>query len=55
MLDNTLRVIKDYRVRGMPTTFFIDADGVIQGVKIGFLLPSEMPDLLASIGVEWQP
>lgn len=54
-LDNTLRVIRDYRVRGMPTTFFIDADGVIQGVKIGFLLPSEMPDLLASIGLEWQP
>jgi len=54
-LDNTLRVLKDYRVRGMPTTFFIDADGIIQGVKIGFLLPSEMPDLLASIGLEWQP
>lgn len=54
-LDNTLRVLKDYRVRGMPTTFFIDAEGVIQGVKVGFLLPQEMPDLLASIGVEWQP
>lgn len=55
MLDNTLRVLRDYRVRGMPTTFFIDADGIVQGMKVGFLLPSEMPELLASIGVEWQP
>ena len=54
-LDKTLEVIRSYRVRGMPSTFFIDADGVIQAVKQGFLLQSEAPALLASIGLEWQP
>lgn len=42
-----------YRVRGMPTTFFIDADGVVQRVKIGPILSrAELGDLLAAIGVE---
>ena len=52
-LDRSLDVVKNYRVRGMPSTYFIDADGVVQAVKQGFLLENETPDLLASIGVEW--
>lgn len=52
-LDRTLDVVKNYRVRGMPSTFFIDANGVIQAVKQGLLLESEAPALLATIGVEW--
>ena len=54
-LDETSNVLRDYRVRGMPTTFFIDAEGVIRAVKVGLLLPSEASELLASIGVKWQP
>ena len=54
-LDNTFRVLRNYRVRGMPTTFFIDAEGIIQAVKVGFLLPAEASSLLADIGVSWQP
>ena len=54
-VDETLDVLRDYRVRGMPTTFFIDAGGVIQGVKVGLLLPSEAVTFLESIGVSWQP
>ncbi len=54
-LDKTLDVIKNYRIRGMPSTFFIDADGVVQGIKIGFITPAETKALLASIGVDWNP
>lgn len=54
-LDKTLDVIKNYRIRGMPSTFFIDADGLVQGVKIGFITPAEIRALLASIGIDWNP
>ena len=54
-LDETSDILRSYRVRGLPTTFFIDADGVIRAVKVGLLLPSEASELLASIGVKWQP
>ncbi len=54
-LEDTADVLRSYRVRGMPTTFFIDAEGIVRGVKVGLLLPSEAPALLASIGVTWQP
>ena len=54
-LDSTADVVRDYRVRGLPTTFFIDAAGVIQGVKVGFLLPAEAAQFMAGIGVDWQP
>ena len=54
-LDTTPEVVKRYRVRGMPTTFFIDADGVIRAVKVGGLTPAEAAESLATIGVTWQP
>jgi thiol-disulfide isomerase/thioredoxin len=54
-VQKTIDVVKSYRVRGMPTTFFIDAAGVIQAIKVGILLPDEAPALLARIGLEWQP
>lgn len=53
-LDTTRDVVRDYRVRGMPTTFFIDADGVIQAVKVGAVSRSELSELLVTIGVDWQ-
>ena len=54
-LDKTLEVLKRYRVRGMPTTFFIDAEGTIRAVKVGGLTPAEASENLAAIGVTWQP
>lgn len=52
--DTTRNVLnKVYRVRGMPTTFFIDAEGVVASVKIGPLTAGELTDHLAGIGVEW--
>lgn len=52
-LDTTRDVVRDYRVRGMPTTFFIDADGIIQAVKVGEVQHAELTELLATIGVTW--
>lgn len=34
-LDASMAVADRYNVRGLPTTFFIDGDGVIQGIWIG--------------------
>lgn len=51
-LDKTTDVIESYRVRGMPSTYFIDAEGAIAGVKAGFLLPEEAPALFGNIGVD---
>jgi cytochrome c biogenesis protein CcmG/thiol:disulfide interchange protein DsbE len=53
--DATAEVMRRYRARGMPTTLFIDAEGVVRAIKVGELLPSEASALLASIGVRWRP
>ena len=53
--DSTLEVMRRYRARGMPTTIFIDADGIIQGVWVGLITPGKAVELLADIGVSWQP
>jgi len=56
-LDRTREVLtRVYKVRGMPTTFFIDAEGIIQSVQIGPLLSAnQLAGQLKKIGVEWQP
>lgn len=54
-LDSTLNVLRNYRVRGMPTTFFIDAEGIVQGITIGLVSPQELQRQLAQLGVAWQP
>ncbi len=35
VLDTATEVARQYNIRGIPTTFFIDKDGVIQDLKIG--------------------
>jgi thiol-disulfide isomerase/thioredoxin len=53
--DTTRNLLtRTYRVRGMPTTFFIDAEGVIQSLRIGPLSEGELAEHLAGVGVEWQ-
>ncbi len=54
-LDATTDVLRRYRVFGMPTTFFIDEEGVIQSVKPGPLSASDLSRRLAELGVSWQP
>ncbi len=48
-------VLRDFRVRGMPTTYFIDAEGMVRAQKIGLLFPAEAQAFLSDIGVTWQP
>ncbi len=54
-LEETLAVVRRYRVRGMPTTFYIDSQGIIRVVKIGLVTESSMIKDLRSIGVTWIP
>ena len=35
LLDTDRDVAQDYNIRAIPTTFFIDKDGIIQDIKIG--------------------
>jgi thiol-disulfide isomerase/thioredoxin len=45
----------NYRIRGMPTTFFIGADGLISSVKLGPITADEIEGHLSDLGVEWHP
>ena len=55
VFDRTQNLLtRTYRVRGMPTSFFIDAAGVIQSVRIGPLSAVELAQHLAGVGVDWQ-
>jgi peroxiredoxin len=38
LLDKDTRVARNYNVRGIPTTFFIDKNGIIKDMKIGAFL-----------------
>jgi thiol-disulfide isomerase/thioredoxin len=37
LLDVKGQLISAYQIRGIPTTFFIDKDGIIQNIKVGAL------------------
>lgn len=54
-LDTTLDVLRRYRARGMPTTVLIDKHGVIRGMWVGPVTPAKTAELLAEVGVTWQP
>lgn len=51
LLDPRAIVQSLYRVRGYPTTYFIDGEGVIQGVHIGVLSQRQLNGYLEQIGV----
>ena len=51
LLDPRAIVQSLYRVRGYPTTYFIDAQGLVQGVHIGVLLDRQLDRYLEDIGV----
>lgn len=40
--DLGTRIAQDYRIRGVPETFFVDKDGRLRGVHIGPLFPPEL-------------
>jgi peroxiredoxin len=40
-----------YRVRGWPTTYFIDRDGMIDGQHVGYLSDGQLDEYLAEVGL----
>ena len=51
LLDASGQVSTQYRVRGLPTTFFVDQDGVIQEKHIGPVDEAMLEDILLQVGV----
>ncbi len=50
LLDINQYVALEYNVRGLPTTFFIDKEGMIQAIKVGpFLSKAEIEMRLSEI------
>ena len=47
--DPDTRLAAQYRILGIPSHFFIDADGVMQEIKVGSLDPTSMEAALAGI------
>jgi len=52
LLDRSGAVFDQYRLRGLPDSFFIDRDGVLRAVQVGFLTEDEMRDKLVEAGLE---
>lgn len=56
VLDTNGAVAEHYRVtQGLPTTFFLDKDGVLRAMKTGQVKPDELVDFLAKVGVTYTP
>lgn len=55
-LEGTEDVLRRLRARGLPTTFFVDADGVVVQAFVGELTPSALAELLeTAFAVRWSP
>jgi thiol-disulfide isomerase/thioredoxin len=46
-LDEAVKVGSEYRVRAIPTSFFLDQDGIIKAIQIGTMSKSAMEVQLA--------
>lgn len=51
LLDPGGEIYRLYQVRGLPTTFFIDSEGIIQNVHIGELNESLLAGYLNGLGL----
>lgn len=54
LLDADNAVKETYRVGNLPATFFVDKDGVLQGMVLGILSESKLREQLQLIGVQWE-
>jgi peroxiredoxin len=52
LLDGKAEVTRSYRVRGLPTSYFLDQNGVIIGRELGPIDEEWMVSYLAQAGVE---
>ena len=55
LLDTDGAVAEHYRLLGMPTTFFIDADGIVRASGAGLITEEVLVEELARIGVTYTP
>jgi DsbE subfamily thiol:disulfide oxidoreductase len=51
LLDSENKVDSQYRVRGLPTTFFIDSQGIIQFMHVGALQEGQIEEYLVDMGL----
>ena len=55
-LERTEDLLRRLRTRGLPTTFFVDADGVVRASFVGELTADALAaQLAAALGVGWSP
>jgi cytochrome c biogenesis protein CcmG, thiol:disulfide interchange protein DsbE len=55
-LEGTLDVLRRLRAGGLPTTFFVDGDGILRGTYVGELDASVLRTMLENaLGVAWSP
>jgi cytochrome c biogenesis protein CcmG/thiol:disulfide interchange protein DsbE len=52
LLDSEAEVSRSYRVRGLPTSYFVDQNGVIIGRELGAIDKAWIETYLAQAGVE---
>jgi cytochrome c biogenesis protein CcmG, thiol:disulfide interchange protein DsbE len=52
LLDPGGKVQSLYRLRGFPTSYFLDKDGVIRAIQIGQLSQSQLKRYLVQVGVQ---
>jgi hypothetical protein len=51
LLDPGNKVNSLYRLRGYPTTFILDAEGVVQIQHIGSLSEKQLEEYLSKVGI----
>lgn len=51
LLDPELEVPQDYLVRGLPSSYFVDEDGVVQVVHIGVMTEGQLKEYLEEMGI----
>jgi len=55
-LERTEDLLRRLRARGLPTTFFVDADGVVRAAFVGELTADALAaQLEAALGIGWSP
>lgn len=55
VLDASGSVADHYRVAGMPSTFFVDKDGILRAMKTGRVTEEELGKFLTGAGVPYSP
>ncbi len=51
LLDNGGRIQELYQIRGYPTTYFVDSEGIIRVIHIGFMTEDQLDGYLMKVGV----